>query len=318
MKTTQKALVLGATGGVGGEVARLLIQRGWQVTGLTRNEQALREQPDGINWVAGDAMNQQQVIDAAIGVSLIVHAVNPPGYLDWEKLVLPMIDNTIAAAKQAGARILLPGTVYNYGPDVFPDIDETSAQFPISKKGKIRAELERRLEKASRDGVPALIVRAGDFFGPRVANSWFSQGLVAPGKPVSRIQNPGQPGIGHQWAYLPDVAETMVRLVENADKLGAFETFHMQGHWDADGTQIAAAIARAAGKPEMKASGFPWFVLRLLAPFKPTLNELFELRYLWKTPLRMHNAKLLKVLGEEPHTPLDQAIHVTLQGLKCI
>ncbi|MBY0573241.1 MAG: NAD(P)H-binding protein [Undibacterium sp.] len=318
MNTNQKALVLGATGGVGGEVARLLVQRGWQVIALTRNEKAMSEQPDGINWVAGDAMNQRQVIDAAAGTSLIVHAVNPPGYLDWEKLVLPMIDNTIVAARQAGARVLLPGTVYNYGPDVFPDLDEASAQFPISKKGKIRAELERRLEKASRNGVPALIVRAGDFFGPRVANSWFSQGLVTPGKAISSIQYPGQQGIGHQWAYLPDVAETMVRLVEHADKLKNFETFHMQGHWDADGTQIAAAIARAAGKPELKASGFPWMVLRVLALFKPTLKELFELRYLWKTPLRMHNAKLLKVLGEEPHTPLDRAIQVTLQGLKCI
>ncbi len=33
------------------------------------------------------------------GVSLIVHAVNPPGYRNWGQLVLPMIDNTIAAAQ---------------------------------------------------------------------------------------------------------------------------------------------------------------------------------------------------------------------------
>jgi hypothetical protein len=29
-----------------------------------------------------------------------------------------------------------------------------------------------------------LIVRAGDFFGPRAANNWFSHGLVTPGKPL--------------------------------------------------------------------------------------------------------------------------------------
>lgn len=318
MKSQNKALVLGATGGIGGEVARLLLKRGWQVIALTRNSEALRHQPDGIVWVAGDAMNQQQVVAAANGCNLIVHAVNPPGYLDWEKLVLPMIDNSIAAARQSGACILLPGTVYNYGPDVFPDIDETSPQFPITKKGKIRAELERRLEKASRTGVQSLIVRAGDFFGPRVANNWFSQALVTPGKKVTRIQYPGQPGIGHQWAYLPDVAETMVRLVEHADKLSPFETFHMQGHWDQDGTTIAKAIARVSGHSDLKPGRLPWFLLRLLAPFKPTINELLEMRYLWKTPLRMRNTKLLKVLGEEPNTPLDIAIHATLQGLKCL
>ncbi len=50
-------------------------------------------------------------------MSVIVHAVNPPGYRDWEKLVLPMLNNAIAAAGAVGARIVLPGTVYNFGLD---------------------------------------------------------------------------------------------------------------------------------------------------------------------------------------------------------
>jgi hypothetical protein len=33
---------------------------------------------------------------------------------------MPMIENTIAAARSSGARILFPGTIYNYGPDAFP------------------------------------------------------------------------------------------------------------------------------------------------------------------------------------------------------
>jgi hypothetical protein len=55
----------------------------------------------------------------------IVHAVNPPEYRNWAALVLPMIENTIAAAKTSGARILLPGTIYNFGPDAFPVFTET-------------------------------------------------------------------------------------------------------------------------------------------------------------------------------------------------
>jgi hypothetical protein len=49
----------------------------------------------------------------------------PPGYRDWARLVLPMIDNTIAAARASGARIVLPGTVYNYGPNAFPVLRES-------------------------------------------------------------------------------------------------------------------------------------------------------------------------------------------------
>jgi hypothetical protein len=37
---------------------------------------------------------------AAEGVQVIVHAVNPPGYRNWGGLVLPMTDNSIAAARR--------------------------------------------------------------------------------------------------------------------------------------------------------------------------------------------------------------------------
>jgi hypothetical protein len=62
---------------------------------------------DGISWVDGDAMNRA---DVAAGCAVIVHAVNLPGYRRWAELVLPMLDNTIAAAAAQGATIVLPGT----------------------------------------------------------------------------------------------------------------------------------------------------------------------------------------------------------------
>jgi hypothetical protein len=91
----------------------------------------------GIIWLCGDAMNRDDVLRAARGCGVIVHAVNPPGYRNWGSLVLPMIDNTIAAAIAAGATIVLPGTVYNYGPDAFPLLREDSPQHPRTRKGTI-------------------------------------------------------------------------------------------------------------------------------------------------------------------------------------
>ncbi|GJJ03081.1 hypothetical protein RugamoR64_36190 [Duganella rhizosphaerae] len=309
------ALVLGATGGIGGEVARLLVARGWHVKALHREPQRAAKVNDGMHWLTGDAMNRDDVVSAARGVQLIVHAVNPPGYRNWGALVLPMIDNSIAAARASGARILLPGTVYNYGPDAFPIIDEESPQQPVTRKGAIRVELEARLQAAAADGVRTLIVRAGDFFGPKAGNNWFAQGLIKPGKPLTAISYPGSVGIGHQWAYLPDVAETMVRLVEKEEQLDTFARFQMEGHWDADGTQMVAAIARAARKPELKASAFPWWLLALASPFVTVFRELREMRYLWQQPVHMSNKRLVQVLGAEPRTPLDVAVHRTLAGL---
>lgn len=315
------ALVLGATGGIGGEVARQLRDAGWQVRALKRGLAQEQELRDGLVWLRGDAMNPADVLNAAQGCSVIVHAVNPPGYLRWAELVLPMLDNTVAAAIAQRATIVLPGTVYNYGPDAFPLLAETSPQQPATRKGAIRVELERRLETASRQGARVIVVRAGDFFGPQVGNSWFAQGLVKPGRPVSAVSLPGDRGVGHQWSYLPDVARTMVALLDRRAALPPFAAFHMAGHWDADGTQMAAAIRRVvqrrSGK-QPKVRAFPWWLVRLAAPFVPTLRELLEMRYLWRQPVAMDNTHLKAVLGQEPHTPLDEAVQATLEGLACL
>jgi nucleoside-diphosphate-sugar epimerase len=275
-RMNKTALVLGATGGIGGEVARRLVRGGWRVRAMARHV----GQTPGMEWLRGDAMSASDVAAAAEGASVIVHAVNPPGYRKWNEVVLPMIDHTIAAARREGARVVLPGTVYNFGPDAFGRLDETTPQAPITRKGKIRVELERRLEHG---GVKSLIVRAGDFFGPGAANGWFAQ-LVKPGKPVRAITYPGRRGVGHAWAYLPDVAETIAQLLEKGT-LADFARFHMRGHWDADGTQMIGAIRRVAGA-ELPVRRFPWPIVRLASPFVPLFRELLEMRYLWTTPGR--------------------------------
>jgi nucleoside-diphosphate-sugar epimerase len=321
MTKNMKALVLGATSGIGGEMARQLRDAGWQVRALKRGLSAKEEERDGICWVRGDAMNGDEVLRAARGCAVIVHAVNPPGYRRWGELVLPMIDNTIAAAIAGQATIVLPGTVYNYGPDAFAELSEDAPQHPITRKGGIRVELERRLQAAARRGARVIIVRAGDFFGPRAGNNWFSQGLVTPGRPVSVIKLPGDPGVGHQWCYLPDVARTMLELLETRERLAPFAAFHMAGYWDADGTELAAAIRRVALRRSGKTARirrFPWWMVRLASPFVATLRELLEMRYLWRQPVRMQNARLVATLGREPRTPLDEAVGATLTGLGCL
>ena len=313
----ETALVLGATGGIGGEMVRQLLAAGWRVRALSRGEPP-SPRNDGVTWLRGDAMLRADVLAASAGCSVIVHAVNPPGYRDWDKLVLPMLDNTIAAAQAQGATIVLPGTVYNYGADAFPVLTEDAPQRPATRKGAIRVELEARLERASAQGARVLIVRAGDFFGPHAGNSWFAQGLVKPGQPVRAITYPGKQGIGHQWSYLPDVARTMVALLAMRDSLPPFARFHLAGHWDQDGRQMTDAITRVVSQSTGRAprvTAFPWWLMALAAPFVATLRELREMRYLWQTPVRMDNARLLAVLGHEPHTPLEVAIKATLKGM---
>jgi nucleoside-diphosphate-sugar epimerase len=147
-----------------------------------------------------------------------------------------MLDNTIAAAQANGARIVLPGTIYSFGPDAFPNLHGARRKTPSPPKVKFAPRWRRALALRDRQDAKVLIVRAGDFFGRSVANNWFSQALVKPGRPVSTITNAGAPGIGHQRSYLPDLAETIGRLLERSADLEGFA--HREGHWDADGTQM--------------------------------------------------------------------------------
>lgn len=316
MHAQKTVLVIGANGGIGSEACRALLRHGWRVRGMTRNP-AARAAAGGIEQVMGDASVASDVSRAAIGADVIVHAVNPPGYRDWDTLVLPMLDHTIAAARAAGARIVLPGTVYNFGPDAFPLLTEDSPHHPVARKGRIRVEMERRLAVAADAGVPVLILRCGDFIGPRAGNNWFSQAMVRPGRTVRVVHYPGRRDIGHTWAYLPDVAETLARLLEREDELSTFEAFHFGGYW-LDGHAMIAAIRRAADDPDIVAARFRWWLTALAAPFVETLRELREMRYLWQMPVRLDEGKLTAFLGELPHTPIDDALRATLSAAGCL
>jgi len=315
--TTRTALVLGATGGIGSETAQALSRHGWKIHALARSGRPA-DSTSSWEWIKGDALDRDSIVAAAQGADAIVHAVNPPGYRNWAALVLPMIENTIAAAKTSGARIVLPGTIYNYGPDAFPVLREDSPQRATTHKGKIRIALEEKMQAAAREGVRSLIVRLGDFFGPKAGNNWFSQGLVKPNRPVTSIMNPGPKGIGHAWCYLPDAGETFAQLMDRETELAEFERFHFRGHWDEDGSQMIAAIRRAAGNENIPVRPMPWWFFRLASPFNETFRELYATRSLWDAPIQLDNTRLVRFLGNEPHTPLQTAVETTLRGMNCV
>ena len=305
---TKTALVLGATGGVGGETARALLRHGWQVRGLVRSLRADLD-PD-MDWFAGDALDVVAVLRAAEGVSAIVHAVNPPGYRGWPALVPAMLATSVAAARANDARLALPGTIYNYDPAATGVALPESPQRPRTRKGQIRVAMEESLRAS---GVRTLILRAGDFYGPRPGNSWLSQGMVKPGR-VRSILYPGAKHVGHAWAYLPDMGETFARLLDRDRELPHFARYHFAGHWDADGTRFVAAIRAALGN-RLPVRGMPWWALPLIAPFNPTMREMIEMRPYWRHPVQLDNRALVELLGEEPHTPLGESLAATFAAL---
>jgi nucleoside-diphosphate-sugar epimerase len=319
--TPRTALIIGATGSFGAHAAWALIKRGWRVRALTRDPAtaAAKLGPRSpIDWIRGDAMDRGSVVAAAAGAQLVVHAANPPAYRNWKGTVLPMAENAIAAAQAAGARLVVPASVYNFAPDSGSNIAENAPQAPITRKGAIRVELERRLKAASEAGLKVLVLRAGDFFGPAAPNSalgWLTQ--RSRGR-LTGVYQPGKGDVGHAFAYMPDLAETLARLVDAEDRLARFEVFHFRGHYLDRIDELGAAMRRASGRPDLPVRSFPWIVVQLASPFNETFRELLEMRYLWENPIGLDNAKLVRFLGEEPHTPFDRALKATLVDMGCL
>jgi len=314
------ALVIGATGSFGGHAAAALIRHGWRVRALARDPAAARAKAGArmpIDWVAGDGMNPADVIAAARGADVIVHGANPPAYRNWRGLAIPMLAATIAAARASGARIALPGNVYNYAPDAGPRIAETAPQAPVTRKGRVRVEMEAMLEAAAGEGVRSLVLRAGDFFGPAAPNSCLQWFTARGGGRIRAVFQPGRRAVGHAFAYLPDLAETLVRLLEREADLAPFETFHFAGHWLARADEMAASIRRVAGAA-IPILPFPYLIVQALAPFVEMLREMLEMRYLWERPIGLGDRKRRARLGEMPHTPLDAAVRQTLSDMGCL
>ena len=318
---SRTALIIGATGSFGGHATMALIRRGWTIRALARDPAAAAKKAGPrmpIEWIKGDAMNADDVTAAAAGAEVIVHGANPPGYKNWRGLAVPMLAATIAAAKTHGARIVLPGNVYNFAPDCGAAIGEDAPERPVTRKGKIRVEMEEMLREATLQGARALVVRAGDFYGPAAPNSALGW-LTTRGKGrITAVYAPGAANVGHAWAYLPDLGETTARLLEREAYLAPFEVFHFKGHFTRGAQGVAEAVRRVSGQPRLPIRPFPYPLIYALSPFVEMFRELLEMRYLWRQPIGLANAKLVAFLGEEPHTPLDAAVRATLSDMGCL
>ena len=163
------------------------------------------------------------------------------------------------------------------------------------------------------------MLRAGDFFGSGTG-SWIDQ-AIAKDLPRGRITWPGPLDVATPWAYLPDLARTLVRVAQERHRLAAFECLHFAGHhvtaqqWLRSFTAIAAEQGWLPATGALRVGKLPWPLLRLAGLVAPTFAALADMRYLWSTPHRLDNTRLRALIGDEVHTPFDQAVRQALADL---
>ncbi|MFM7336357.1 MAG: epimerase [Tabrizicola sp.] len=288
---TQTALVLGASGGFGGQVARALQQAGWTVRRYQR----------GTDMTA-----------AAQGAALIVNGLNPPAYHNWDKLIPEITTAVLAAGKASGATLLVPGNVYPYGREPGPWNADTPHR-PVARKGRIRAEMEARYRNAM--GQRTILLRGGDFLLPEAPQMVMNRvilGSVAKGVVTSL----GDPDALHAYAYLPDMARAAVQLVALGDRLPAYADIPFAGHAFTI-SDLAARISRLLGRP-IRTKRFPTWIFTVTSPVWELARELREMLYLSSFPHQLDPAPLRHWLPDWQDTPLDEVIlrHLNARGLQ--
>ena len=128
-----------------------------------------------------------------------------------------------------------------------------------------------------------------------------------------RLTYPGPVDVMHEWAYVPDLAATLVRLAAIRDRFEPFATFGFPGH-AVTGREFTQAIAKVV-KNRLQVKRMSWRLVHALRPVIPLCRELSEIAYLWREPHRIGGDKLTAAIGDVPHTPLDAAVTRAIQDL---
>ena len=303
---TQRLAVLGINGHIGHHVARAFREAGWQVTGFGRSN---RHPIPGVTFVPGDA-EDVEAMRAAIGdADVVFNGLNLP-YHQWDKGRLEaQTARVLAALGTTGKTLLFPGNIYNYaaGDRI---ITPALSQHPQTPRGEIRKRVEAAIAAAAARGdIRAIILRAGDFFGPASQGDWFDLVMLREaGK--GRLALMGTPGIGHAWAYLPDLARAFEKLAWHRAEFGGLETFHFAGHYVTPEV-LGRAIAEAA-PVRLRIGYFPRVLMSAMGLVSPMMREVAKMGYLWDHPMQLVDPRLDAILGPGFGTSLDSAVAATV------
>lgn len=289
--STGIVVVTGASGAFGRRAAEAFENAGWEVRRYKRGS---------------------DLAEIAHGADLIVNAMNPPMYHDWQGLLPQITAQVIDAAKATGATVLLPNNVYPYGAQPGP-WTEATAQVPASRKGRIRQEVEATYRKAvAEDGIRVIALRMADFVDPANPATVLNM-VVLKGLAKGRMSTLSPGAVVRAYAYLPDAARAAVALAEMRDKLPPWQEVNLPGlHFSMD--QLRDEITRQTGRrPNVRA--LPWWIFRLAGPFHELSRELYEMRYLYRLDHRLESIEFDRLMPGFRFTPFDEVVREEIAAM---
>lgn len=297
-------VVLGA-GPVGRAVAARLAARGLTPAVLTRSGTAVA----GARPLVVDVADPAAMAVALHGADVVFHSAQP-AYHRWAEEFPGLQRSVLEACARAGVGVVVAvENLYPYGAPQGRPMTESTPFNPCSRKGEVRARLAAELAAAHTEGgLATAAVRASDFVGPGVAGSAYGERFVGPLVKGETADVLGEPDARHSVTYIPDLAETLVRVAERPAAWG--RAWHAPSAPAVTQRELAALVAAAAGtEPKLRVLK-PW-MLRLVGRFNPAAGETVEMLYEFTADFVLDSSAAEHGLGLSP-TPLADAAAATV------
>jgi nucleoside-diphosphate-sugar epimerase len=202
-----KQTILGAGGSIGIELAKALKDYTSDIRLVNRNPKKVNSTD---TLFPADLTIREDIFKAIEGSGITYVTIGFPYKTEvWEQTWIPFIQNVIAACLEYNSKLLFFDNVYAIGGNNINHITENSPISPTSKKGKIRAEVDRLiLESIDKNNLQAIIARAPDFFGGTAKANSIVINLVydnlAKGKKAQWFCNSK---VVHSMGFVPDLAK---------------------------------------------------------------------------------------------------------------
>ena len=302
--------VVFGTGATGLATIEILAARGTPVRAVNRGGQA--SVPDGVEVLAGDAMDSAFATKAAAGAAVVYQCLNPP-YTMWPEMFPRLQAAVLEGASAAEAKYVAMDNLYAYGPTGGAALTEDLPYAATGSKGKTRAKMAQDLLEAHQSGrVRVAIGQASDYFGPRALLSAMGERVFYPAIAGKKAQVMGDPDQPHSYSYVPDIANGLVTLADHDEADGA--AWHLPNAPAITTRQFVDKVYSSAGhEPQIQAMSR--VMVSVVGVFNGQVRELKEMLYEFEEPYIVDSSRFESTFGVHA-TPLDEAIPVTVEWFR--
>jgi nucleoside-diphosphate-sugar epimerase len=305
--------VLGAGGAIGVELAKSLPLYTQNVRLVSRNPKPVTGHEE---LFSADLMNASQ-LDSAIQGSSVVYLTVGLDYSTriWQEKWPPLMQGVIDACIRNGSKLVFFDNVYMIGGDNVKHINEQSPVSPVSRKGEVRARLDRMLLDASeKKGLPVIIARAADFYGPVKDKSVIMETVyknLVQGKKPQWFCNPHKV---HSFTYTPDAGKGTAMLGNTPD------AFNQIWNLPTDATSLTGKdwinlFTAAMNLPDKGVQAIPKWMLKTLGLFIPIMKEFHEMAYQYDRDYFFDSSKFNNHFNFIPVKP-ENGIKATLAAMQ--